>query len=141
MRRGFTLIELIFVIVILGALVGIATSKFMVSRDDAKLVVAATNIKTLILKLNEYYITQGKLKTDSDAVLAVKEMTGVFTPIKLGDDECLKITGIADKSASVSINSAGTCAELWDIDAMTQIRAQIQADSNEIKVGGSRIKF
>lgn len=138
MQRGFTLLELIFVIVILGALAGIATSKFMVSRDDAKIVVAATNIKTLITRLNEYYNTQGKLDTSK----TIAEMTGVIVPIKINNDNCLVVNNIQNSFVSVELKSEGDCKELWEIDSLEQIKNQIQnIDNNQIKVGGSKIKF
>ncbi|BCX79477.1 type II secretion system protein [Campylobacter sp. 19-13652] len=137
MQRGFTLIELIFVIVILGALAGIATSKFMVSRDDAKIVVAATNVKTLFARLNEYYATQGKFENNK----TIADITGVNLPIKIGDDSCLNVSNIEEKAIEFSIGNSGSCSDMWDIDALAQIKNQIELDNNRVLFGGSRIKF
>lgn len=137
MQRGFTLIELIFVIVILGALAGIATSKFMVSRDDAKIVVAATNVKTLFARLNEYYTTQGKFENSK----SISEITGVSLPIKIGDESCLNVGNVEEKSIEFQIGSSGSCEDMWEIEALAQIKNQIELDNNRVLFGGSKMRF
>ena len=48
MRDGFTMIELIFVIVIIGILAAVATSKLLATREDAKTSTAIMNLKICI---------------------------------------------------------------------------------------------
>jgi len=58
-RSGFTMIELIFVIVILGILASVAIPKIAATRDDAKVSKALTELATLKSDLSIYYTARG----------------------------------------------------------------------------------
>ncbi len=59
-RAGFTMIELIFVIVILGILAAVAIPKLTATRDDAKISKMVTNISTVVADAGNYYTSQGE---------------------------------------------------------------------------------
>ena len=59
MRAGFTMIELIFVIVIIGILAAIAMNKLSATRDDAKISQIVANTKTFVNDAKAYYTAQG----------------------------------------------------------------------------------
>lgn len=59
MRAGWTLIELIFIIVILGILAGIAFTKLASTRDDAKLSVTVHNMSVCITDAQAHYTATG----------------------------------------------------------------------------------
>ncbi len=59
MKKAFTMIELIFVIVLLGILSSIAVPKLAGTRDDAEAVRAAEEIRTLITDLASFYTASG----------------------------------------------------------------------------------
>ena len=59
MRKGFTMIELIFVIVILGVLASVAIPRLAATRDDAEVAKAATNLTTAISDISAYYTAKG----------------------------------------------------------------------------------
>jgi len=59
MKKAFTMIELIFVIVIIGILAVIAIPKLMANRDDAKKVVELNNIANCIRDISSSYTSRG----------------------------------------------------------------------------------
>ena len=58
-RSGFTMIELIFVIVILGILASVAIPKLAATRDDAKISKALNELATLKSDFAAYYTSKG----------------------------------------------------------------------------------
>ena len=59
MKKGFTMIELIFVIVILGILASVAVPRLAATREDAEVSAAVANVRTLISDASAYYVTKG----------------------------------------------------------------------------------
>jgi general secretion pathway protein G len=59
-RRGFTLVELVVVISILGVLAGIAIPRFMASTEAAKRAKILADLRTVDSAVTMYYATKGK---------------------------------------------------------------------------------
>jgi len=94
-RAGFTMIELIFVIVILGILAAVAIPKLAATRDDAKIASIATEAATAVTDFGAYYTAQGSFATAAQGGAA--NMSNVFA----GDATDMNATG-----ASVTIPGA-----------------------------------
>ncbi|PPB56746.1 type II secretion system protein [Campylobacter hyointestinalis] len=55
MKKAFTMIELVFVIVILGILASLAVPKLVATKDDARVTKAVANLKIHIDRVAAYY--------------------------------------------------------------------------------------
>ena len=147
MKKGFTMIELIFVIVILGILAAVAIPKLALTRDDAEISKTASNIQTLISDLGSYYTSQGEFATDSDINKAVKKMSNVKTPVKAKDDECLEVRPGNNTSGEIGITvkTGGLCEQVWRLPGLADVKTLIESSDNKtansLKFGGMGIKY
>ena len=77
MKKGFTMIELIFVIVILGILASVAIPRLAATRTDAEIATTVANLRTLLIDLNSYYVVKGEFAEGADGV-KWSEITNVY---------------------------------------------------------------
>ena len=113
MRKGFTMIELIFVIVILGVLASVAIPRLAATRDDAEVAKAATNLTTAVSDITAYYTAKGKF--ENNAQTNFQNITNALSKdgkLKVkGDVECVSVT-LPTNGTGGAGNTASTKVEL-----------------------------
>ena len=114
-KSAFTLIELVFVIVILGILALIAVPKLSATRDDAKLTGELANLSTCIKDAGLSYSATGAMDVNSSACrfltcFSVSASLGDLSVLQKGDDSapyCSEAKIEATKNGFVSQSFGG----------------------------------
>ncbi len=127
--RGFTLIELVIVLALIGILVGMGIPQFKTSIRRGKEAVLKENLHTLRVLLNQYYMDKKKypmtlqtlvdekylLRIPQDPITDSAE-SWVEVPDELNEDDLLQgvIGGVADvQSGSDATALDGTLYSTW----------------------------
>ena len=114
MKKAFTMIELIFVIVVIGILVAVAIPRISSNRDNAKAGICAIEFGNIITEITSNYATLGYTEFQTltiGAISNVKSGLGVDTGTGIVEDgTVLVISGIhynceADEMSEVSFTN------------------------------------
>ena len=110
MKKGFTMIELIFVIVILGILASVAIPRLAGTREDAEISTAVANLRTLLSDAASYYVVKGSFDgakwTEITSVPLKKDNTGAAmdNTVTAATTAYLKV---ADANDCIGVNIVG----------------------------------
>jgi len=105
MKRGFTMLELVFVIVVLGILASIAVPRLFATRDDAVVARARADIASIrsgIINKHNTDMLSGKFAYDS---LEKSGATNIFANVLQGG---IKEKGASDPSGWTKGNTTGS---------------------------------
>ena len=152
MRKGFTMIELIFVIVILGVLASVAIPRLAATRDDAEVAKAATNLTTAVSDITAYYTAKGKF--ESNAQTNFQNITNALSKdgklyVK-GKQECVAVTlpqaattasGKVELTLTFKTDGDAVCKQLVKLPGIKTMCGKGENSSLtgecKIKIGGS----
>lgn len=116
--RAFSLIELIFAIVVIGIIASVAVPKLLGINNQAKTSTISSDIKTIISSIQNYYLVHKKIDKITDSVnvnSSIWEVADKELIYKDGDKDCIKIT-VNETTLNLAVDeTAGTiCKELVD---------------------------
>jgi prepilin-type N-terminal cleavage/methylation domain-containing protein len=137
-RSGFTMIELIFVIVILGILAAVAIPKLAATRDDALVSKEVTNLSTKISDLGAQYTAKGAFTYDPD-VLGANRAMGCYT-ITTTTDGNLTVTENASKTATAT-QTGGAAAVCTAAHALSTKQKLSGSTPVVHSFGGAKVTF
>ena len=154
MKKGFTLIELVFVIVILGILVAVVVPKMSANRDDAKVTTISKQISSVETEIPAYFIANGK--TDSNLTTASQVLqqmvnagkaveksdtnVSIYTPDAGNNNvECIDIY-YADNNKTLMIHKDSNGSGTTICDSVAKM-IHIDGGDKNITISGSTVAY
>jgi len=149
-RKAFTMIELIFVIVIIGILAAVAVPKLSATRTDAILSAKAQNIMIAANEIASYAVARGE--TVSDLSLMSNSIKNMLSRNEATTDPAgytidVKVETISD-CIIIKITNAGSNTETLRLDygvtsnaSCDQLRTLIDSTAYPIRLRGQTVIY
>ena len=126
MKSAFSLLELIFAIVILGIVASFAIPKYIDTKDSALVSTIKRDLNTAVSSLQSYYLLNQKIEKISD-VLTINDTNWTLTDTKLSDKNlCLfleiKTSDTDNKSIEIVVDmqkETTICKKIRDAKIVT----------------------
>ena len=125
MKKGFTMIELIFVIVILGILASVAIPRLAGTREDAEISSAVANLRTLLGDAASYYAVKGDFKTKGSTTVDAKWQELTSVPLVSAAGAAIGDT-LATTTAYLKVSDTNDCIGVHIVGKTTTAPAYIK---------------
>jgi general secretion pathway protein G len=108
MKSAFSLLELIFAIVILGIITSFAVPKLMDTKDSALISTIKRDINTSINSIQSYYLLNQKIEKISDT-MNINDTNWIISDLKMQDkNSCLslevKTSDLGNKTIELTVD-------------------------------------
>jgi general secretion pathway protein G len=122
MKKGFSLLELIFAIVVIGVIASFAIPKYLDTRDSAVVSTLKRDVSTAVTSIQAYHLANdGNIAKISDAI-TLNSKNWTITDSKITDkDACLSIeiktddtTNLKTLELIVDQEKTGICTKVRD---------------------------
>lgn len=124
MKKGFSLLELIFAIVVIGIIASYAVPKYMDTRDSALASTIKRDVVTATTSIQSYYLVNRNITKISDAIV-LNDVNWVITDKKITFNssgvKCLDLE-VTNTSILISLSkdSSSVCKALDTLGLKTQ---------------------
>jgi len=150
MKRAFTMIELIFVIVIIGILAAVAIPKMAATRMDAKVATTANIVTSAANEIASYAVSQGVISNNIPAMSKIAQgliakqgasfdSSNGILKIKMHTvSDCIKLAITHDNNdmnLTMSYGNAGSD------EACTALQQVVDAANYPIPLKGNTVRF